>query len=300
MCTERTDYKPSRRDELIALARYGKITPEEVEAIAAAKGLPPFEKRPELPAFDPMAEPRWSIVMAVAWIAWRDVALVRENGPEFRSESTCWVLREWNEPVEQGTAFARREGWFIERWPEATTIRLRYVERRMIAKGELPSSWQMSVDEAETALWRALPERHLIAEAMNSERQPIDVPQREWSYLKLFEDGKRDVLKYDPLDWREPFSDVKLKRDDLLRLWPAPKATAKSQQDCRRWLIQQMQVLPTNKPKSKEAFWTEARQKFTPLSKRQFLRAWDWAVAESGAHSWSKAGQISKSNRRTK
>jgi hypothetical protein len=27
------------------------------------------------------------------------------------------------------------------------------------------------------------------------------------------------VLRYDALDRREPFRDVKLKRDDLLRLW---------------------------------------------------------------------------------
>jgi hypothetical protein len=66
MGAERTDYKPSRRDELISLARYGKITPAEAEAIAAAEGLPPFEQQPELPAFDPMIEPRWSIVMAVS------------------------------------------------------------------------------------------------------------------------------------------------------------------------------------------------------------------------------------------
>ena len=109
-----TEWKPSRRDELITLARYGKITPQDAEAEAAANGFEPFERQPELPAFDPMLESRWPIVMAIAWIAWRDIRLVRENCPEFRSQSTLWLLQEWNEPVNNGTAFERRAGWFLE------------------------------------------------------------------------------------------------------------------------------------------------------------------------------------------
>jgi hypothetical protein len=34
--------RPNRRDELIALARYGTITPAEAEAEAVAAGLAPF------------------------------------------------------------------------------------------------------------------------------------------------------------------------------------------------------------------------------------------------------------------
>src|SRR5215211_5848840 len=87
------DFEPSRSDEILYLARQEEITPQEAEAMAAAEGLPPFEQQPELPAFDPMEESRWSIVMAVAWIAWRDIDLVRENCPGFRSKSTHWIFR---------------------------------------------------------------------------------------------------------------------------------------------------------------------------------------------------------------
>jgi hypothetical protein len=286
------------------------------------------------------------------------------------------------------------------------------------------------------------------------------IPQREWSYLKLFEDGKRDVLRYDVLDRTEPFTDVKFKRDDLLRLWPEspqhatipadsaqfvepfmlepianpvpagyvplcaalhwimtsggtrpvalddeaawtssveklfplicggeieliglpcgqplteripghaltlvrvlpplhdqlgdmlvnspshiacspfmdeehwsrgfndqlcqsgrvsaawthlqvrkadvlsrwpkPAPTVKPQGDCYRWLLQQMQASPATKPKSRNAFWLEAEQKFRPIAKRQFVRAWDQAIADSGAQRWSMAGRLRQQSR---
>lgn len=220
---QETSWKQSRRDELITLARYGKVTPEEAEAEARANGLEPFERHPELPAFDPMRESRWTIVMAMAWIAWRDIRRVRENCVGFRSECTHWIFREWNEPIENGKEFAQRAGWFLETWHEATTVRLSLLETILKAKGELPETFQMPVREAEKALWRALSDGHLTAEALNENGRPVDIPAREWSYLKLFEDGKRDVLRYDALDRRDPFTEVKLRRDDLITLWPAVK-----------------------------------------------------------------------------
>lgn len=210
----------ARRNELITLARYGKITPKDAEAAAKAQGLPPFERQPDLPAFDPMREPRWTIVMAVCWIAWRDIGEVRRNCPGFASKRTHWLWRRWNEVVENGTKFAAREGWFLEIWDEATTVRLGLLEKIAKAEGELPATWQTSIGGAERALWHALADGYLTAEAMTPERQPVDIPAREWSYLKLYEDGKRDVLRYDALVRREPFREVKLKRNDLLRLWP--------------------------------------------------------------------------------
>jgi hypothetical protein len=208
------------RDELISLARYGTVTPKQAEAEAKSNGWEPFEQQPHLPAFDPMQESRWSIVMSVAWIAWRDLQLVREQCPGFRSEATHWVYREWNEPVENGHSFAPRAGWFLETWSEATTVRLSLVDIVLKGKGELPPTRQLSVKEAEQALWQALERGSLVAEALNDEGRPVDIPQREWSFLKLYEEGKRDVLKYNALDRKEAFTQVKLKRDAILDLWP--------------------------------------------------------------------------------
>jgi hypothetical protein len=60
---------------------------------------------------------------------------------------------------------------------------------------------------------------------------PVDIPERDWGYLKLFEERERDCLKYEPLDAREPYADVKLKRVDVFRLWsegPSPGVNIES------------------------------------------------------------------------
>jgi hypothetical protein len=456
-----TEFKPSRRDELITLARYGKITPEEAEAEAAARGEEPFARQPQLPAFDPMAESRWTIVMAVAWIAWRDFRLVRENCPGFSAEATHWVFRHWNEAA--GTEFRPQKGWWLETWSEATTVRLALLEAALEAKDEMPATAQMPARDAQNVLWQALLDGHLVAEARDQDGRPTDIPAREWSYLNLFEDGKRDALKYDALDRREPFTEVKLKRDDLLRLWPAvtvaavqpeaerlitpemleplttpylagyvplcvalhwimteagtltvhfddaeawaasvaelhplicggeveligkprggslteripgsalalvkilaplqqsigdivleapshidcsyflgqenwakrfndrlyetgkpaptwthlqvskaevlarwpkPQPVVKTEAACCRWLVGEMQQSPKVRTKAKAAFWSDARTRFPTIGKRQFDRAWDKAIGESGAPEWAKAGRPrAKSNHHTK
>lgn len=208
------------RDELITKARYGKVTPDEAEAQAKAAGLPPFATQPDLTQFDPMKESRWTLVMAIAWIAWRDPQLVMEQGVEFRTRSTLWQFREWNEPVQNGQAFAARAGWFLETWHEATAVRLTFVQAWMQTNNELPSSARLTPAEAEKELWRALAEEKLIAEGFDSSGQLVEIPAREWVHLQLFEDGKRDVLRYDALDRREPYTKVRLRREDLVHLWP--------------------------------------------------------------------------------
>src|SRR5687768_418562 len=98
------------RDDVISLARQGEVTPEQAEAEAKRNNWPPFEQQPALPEFDPMRESRWSMAMAVAWIAWRDLQLVRGQYPDFRTNATHWMHRRWNQP--KGNSFVARAGWF--------------------------------------------------------------------------------------------------------------------------------------------------------------------------------------------
>jgi len=94
-------------------------------------------------------------------------------------------------------------------------------EQDLKKNDRLPLTAQMSVLEAEQVLWKALADGHLVGEAIDQNATPIDVPQREWSYLKHFEERERDVVKYHPNDPRPAFRDIKLKRNELMQLWPA-------------------------------------------------------------------------------
>lgn len=236
------------RNELISLARYGEITPDEAEERAKAAGLPPFERSPKFPQCDPFAETRWSIVMTIAWIAWRDATFVRENSDEFCAMSTHWIFQEWAEPVANGKKFERRAGWFLETWSVPTTIRLSLLEKILELQDELPRTRQMSILNAEKELWTALSEGLLVAEALKS-GVPVDVPPREWSYLHLYEVGNRDVVRYTGLDRQDPYTNIKLRQKQIIALW-RPLPASENVTPERNYKIEPHMIDPVSRPGS--------------------------------------------------
>jgi hypothetical protein len=315
--------------------------------------------------------------------------------------------------------------------------------------GSLPSSARLTPAQAERVLWQALSERKMVAEGFDRNGSLVEIPAREWTHLKLFEERGQDVFKYEPLDREGPYTKVRFLRSDLillwpcykavdvsslalgavsdvqlepmagsdshvplsvaicwlmtdggvsnvpvrdteawklsvdrlmprisggnieiigcdenlvssvlpaaafasidvefpltqflsnilvedthicchfymgqeawkngsddqlfvqgclrpkwvrlqvrrehvLKFWPRPSATAKSQVDCRRWLVTIMRESPRVRPKPKLEYQKEAMRKFPALSVRQFQRAWDAAIEEATATGWCKAGR---------
>jgi hypothetical protein len=205
---------------LLVQAERGEITKEQVEEVAAAHGLDPFEQRPKLPRFDPKLQPRWSIVKAVAWIARRDFELVREQDREFCSEWVHWIVRKVEEHPEQDAEPVKRMGLFLESRSVPTVSRLALLDAVSSVGGNAPSTAVMTIRQAEAALWRALAEGHLIAEGLKADGSVVEIPSREWVHLRLCNDHGREILKYVQSEI-EPYVAVTLRQSNLLRLWPA-------------------------------------------------------------------------------
>lgn len=208
------------RDDLISRARLGEITCDQAEAAAEAAGIPPLRSKPDPAEFDPMNESRWPLVQAIAWIAWRDFNLVMEHSPEYRSRCTHWLPYEWNQPTDGGTKFTRRNGWFLEVWHPSSAVRLQGDDNMMRATGELPRTARLTPDTAAKELRRFLSEGRLIAEGFNREGLLVEIPAREWAHVQSFEEQGRGVLKYGPIDDPPAFTEVRIRRDDLVNLWP--------------------------------------------------------------------------------
>jgi hypothetical protein len=209
------------RERLFKQAERGEITGKQAEEAAAAHGLKPFEGTPEPPRFDPRLKSHWSIGMAVAWIAWRDFNLVREQDPEFCLECFHWRYREWKERVHKAAKPVKRAGYFLEARRPPTVRRLALLDLISRVRGNVPSTAVMMIREAEAELWRALSEGYLIAEGFNADGAVVEIASREWAYLRLREAGGRDVLRYDAVGQSEPFTAVTIRQSDALRLWPA-------------------------------------------------------------------------------
>jgi hypothetical protein len=117
---------------------------------------------------------------------------------------------------------------------------------------------------------------------------------------------------YDANEWQQRFNDqlfefghanptwthLQVRKSDLLGRWPRAGSRTQPERECFGWLVELMRASPSGKTKSRNQFMAEAERLFPKLRKRQFLRAWDKAIAETGAESWSKSGRLArKSNR---
>jgi hypothetical protein len=212
-------YEPTPRDLLITRVRIGEITPEEAEAAAERGGFGPLATKPSPVDFNPAQMPYWSLPMAVAWIAWRHIQHVREHCAEFRENWLVWLPGSWNVPTGDGQEFKQIEGHELKSSRRPTVVRLGLTESYLTSTETLPLTCQMTVAKAEKQLLAALTAGHLVAVAKDQTGKVMEIPQREWPYLHLFEEQESDVLKYDALDAGPAFTDVKLKRDDLQQLW---------------------------------------------------------------------------------
>jgi hypothetical protein len=221
MADEPDDTEPDLlRDRLLVQAERGEITGEQAEEAAAAHGLEPFERKPELPRFDPKLKSHWSIVMAVAWIAWRDFELVREQDPEFCSACFHWIYREWKDSPDKTAEPVKRGGYFLETRLAPTVGRLALLDELLRGRGNVPSTAVTTIRKAVAALWQALSEDYLVALGVDAHGAVVEIPSREWAYLRLREERERDVLRYDAVSRPEPFTEVTLRQSDALRLWP--------------------------------------------------------------------------------
>lgn len=211
------DQRLSLRDDLISKARDGAITADEAEKQARDAGVGPLASRPDPAEFDPMKESRWTMLQTIAWIAWRDDALVMDQNPEYRKSCIEWIFRPWSAP--EGTKFVRHEGWFLESSPPPRLIRLNFQNPPRRSESEPSALSHLTPGMAEAELWKALQADSLKAEAFDKAGCVVEIPVREWAYLKVYEERDKQVLKHGPLDVQE-FTEMRFKRLDVLSIWP--------------------------------------------------------------------------------
>ncbi len=217
----------SQRVHLFEMVRYGEMTPAEAEAEAAQLNLEPFEYRPKPDAFDPMKETFWTLVMALAWIAYRNADKVREWWNPYRTECWDWHFRKWR----IGFDGPVHEGHILEQRSTATVVRLELASIFDVATGG-GATLKMSVKDAkQAALWVALREGLVEATGINivtGAREAI--PATAWHDLECHEEHERDMVAT-PLTGTGPglrYEQVLVWRKAITGMWsdilPPPSA----------------------------------------------------------------------------
>lgn len=175
------------KDALFERAKYGEITGEEADAEAIRLGLGSLSQRPGPDAHRPENVAQWTLAMAVAWIAFRDMDEVREWYAPFREDCWDWHWQRWR----VGPGGQIHEGWHLEQRRRPTLSLLAVAGALHRVEERNPPV--MYVRDAKEALWVALREGLFTASGIDMEtdrRTPI--PELDWHELVAVE-GRGEV-----------------------------------------------------------------------------------------------------------
>lgn len=224
----RLAYEPDARDLLFDDLSHGRIEPAQAEERARELGLSPLNPALEIAQYDPLAENFWTLAMAVAWIAWRDIDRVRDELPSWRRDNLDWFHREYRVPDEAG-GWTKRAGWILERVHkgEAPFMFLALCEAIDASEGSpIDPAMRLTIRAAREQLWQRLGDGELAATTAIDGAGIVQIAAHEWAFLEHGESGDRDVLYVRNDTWRGPkyAGDVLISRKSLLTLWPGEVA----------------------------------------------------------------------------
>jgi len=197
------------RDDLIDDVQNGRMSPEAAEEEAARLGLPPLARVPDPASYNPMGETWWTLVMAIAWIAWRSPRKVCKFWDTYRRECWDWHCR----GVRQGPGTPVQGRWFLKQREPATLSRLE------------ANYDKANVEDVKAKLWKALSGNVMQATGIkrpNGEERVL-IPDHEWCDLAPFQRKGRTVLlvrKGQSVSDASGYNDVMVRRQSVMALWP--------------------------------------------------------------------------------
>lgn len=203
------------REDLIARASDGSLTPSQAEAEAERLGVGPIATTPDPDDYDPLSETYWTLPMAVSWIAYRRADAVRQCWDVYRE--SCWTWRK--SQYREGEII--RTGWILETRGPAN---LAYLALGAIVDQVDGAELVMSTSEAQDALWVALRERFFPATGVSSESGRREViPPLDWQEMVAIQArfGARDEVTDRNLS--RGFREVLVPSEPVRRFWAAPK-----------------------------------------------------------------------------
>jgi hypothetical protein len=278
--------KSELRNQLIDKIQHGLLEPEEAEQEAKLLGLEPLCPKPDPDAFDPMPIQDWTLLMALAWIMFRDADPVRQVWDEYRRKSYRW--HSCRLPAEGGQV---REGFFLRAGEPAELDDLQVME----TYGEMEASLKASMEEAKADLLRQLRAGHVhvtgIPESPHEKRERVQIPPYRLKDLDLYSSRGGIVLRDIHTHGVDPgFKHVLTDRADVIRHWSAAEARRAATVDkiaqCKEWLVNL--IRSGAKEKSKKEYKAEAMSLFE-IGPYQFDTVWQKVVEKEPK--WSQPGR---------
>ncbi len=214
------------RDALTEALQYGRITPAQAEARLRELGLAPLLPQPDPVDFDPMREAHWTLVMAIAWVAWRSTTEVAQVSERFREKVLYLEEKTWRD----GPEGPHYTGWFAKWGGPANLAYLLTRESNHRKHDTLPRD-ALTITEARDALWSALSRAALQATGIDTASgMRVSVPDHEWRTLVDVVEGGYDVVlhgKHGLVNSKRGYRDILFPRENIVGIWSMrPPTTA--------------------------------------------------------------------------
>ncbi len=204
------------KDELFQRASVGELTGDQADAEAIRLGLGSLSHVPGPEKFHPKSLSHWTLPMAVAWIAYRDLDEVREWSAPYRTECFDRHWRQWR----HGPDGPIKEGWHLDQRSKPTLALLAI--SCAYDRGYVGKQFAKPVLEAREELWMALREGLISASGVEtlSLGTRREITALDWHELVPVEasDG-RDEVRRGPLG--RGYRRVIMPSAGLRHLWPS-------------------------------------------------------------------------------
>lgn len=204
------------RPVLLRELEFGRIELTAARAKAEAFGIE-LEGKADSSKFDPKEEGRWTIPMAIAWIASRDIDKVRWQWDTWRDKHSHFSLKKKWTDAGSGQTY---EGWFLESIGKASLFDQSKGEVREASK--LNQAYEVplqNIHSTQKDLWGKLKASKILAEGILNQTDYRPIEKHLWQVLEPNEmpDGE-DYIRNRINNDR--WSGVTVPSEDVIKLWP--------------------------------------------------------------------------------
>lgn len=250
--------------------------------------------QPRSSDWDPLSKVKWTFPMALAWIIWRDVELVRLFWREYISSCRNW-------------GFEKVYDVDFDGGPGLTALRPLKFSSSLLSDFEqtanaTANSCFVDPSTAPDELWSKLLEGQFMADGISRTlSKRIEIPAYEFADLRP--KGGRCDFELDALTIEKSYRFPLLAQKDIKKIWSihstkSQRCTNHTEELCKEWLIEQMRASPNQRPYKQDVFFEHAREQpgMATLSKEAFKRAWSKAIETTGVQkAWRRPGPTQRS-----
>ncbi|MDI7862951.1 hypothetical protein MRS76_13385 [Rhizobiaceae bacterium n13] len=217
--------KNDEQRPLLEAVHKGEMTPSEADIKSTELGFGPLAREPAMASYRVQELPTWNLVMAIAWILWRDHEAVTYFYDPYRERCLYWLENGQARPLRPIPRRGRHQATpskpkaELKRLEPATFSNLGVVHYSDVAEKNGRSCYCKDHHQAQNFLWNALLMEEIFATGINNRTKAMArIDPSYWGLLSIVPTSGSDVASLSDINV-PGYSKVKLRRQDVEHIW---------------------------------------------------------------------------------